>query len=505
MKTSFFAIIFFLNLQLVNAQYVLNLGGKLKKDIISTNSERISKGQDITLTNYNIRSTGLDESKNPIYHVSYALVASQKVFEIEQSDIERIEFNQPSNTKDAWDIVSVKAGSFAYILAKGMQFDTRAEMDDECHDYFRQLENGNYLFNDDYLEVYLQSIALGIHSSTLSYGRPGNLAVKILKTSDINAFCMPNGTILITTELLSTINSEEELIGILAHEIAHFELDHQIKNLIAQVERKKRADFWAGMATAFAAAGEGYLAAKSDVYFGGSLTMAASVLSTSIAYQIIDRMGAHYTIEQEKEADEAAAILLVSLGKEKSAYCAVLSRIRNYYFKQGEYAALFASKTHPDITLRINSLGGCNPDVYYNNDFLKKISAVNTFNAIKEFNLLHYVRCNELVEKNIKAQVATEVDYIMKSKALLTLFDTAEKMNEALLYLNKAKSLNVNPYNSVYKEEALVLLRLHKNAEAKQAFNIYLSNLEKSGSDKTQYLENEIEWTKEMIYKVGQL
>ncbi len=55
---------------------------------------------------------------------------------------------------------------------------------------------------------------------------------------------MPNGTIMLSIGLLSIIDSEEELVSILAHEVAHF-VDHYVMNIIKQQEREKRAAFWA--------------------------------------------------------------------------------------------------------------------------------------------------------------------------------------------------------------------------------------------------------------------
>lgn len=505
MKTILLTMIFLTCISAVNAQNELTLTGKAIKDISPVDGVKIKKGDLLTLIGYNIVTTSLNPQMKPDYVVQYLSTSDEKNALLSQSDIDKIDFNPPTSTKDAWDYISVKNEVLPYLIKNGMQFDMRSEMDEECHLYLQQLEEGNYLLNDDYIEGYLQSLATNIHSATLPYGRPGNIAVKILKTSDINAFCMPNGTVLLTTELLSTINSEEELIGVLAHEIAHFALDHQVKNLTAQIQRQKRAEFWAGLATAFAAVGEVYLATNNDVYMGGNLIMATAILATSIADEVIDRMGAKYSIDQEKVADEAAGVILTAYGKNKSAYGSVLIRVRDYYFKQGKYAALFSSNTHPDITSRIKACGGGDPEANYSDEFLQKISAVNTFSAIKEYNLLHYVKCNELLDKNIKAQVATETDYIMKAMVLRSLYDTPDRMNEALSYLSKAESLNVYSYNSVFKEKGLILLRLKRNEEAKKAFNTYLVNLEKSEVQKTQYITNEIKWSREMIYKSSKL
>ena len=56
---------------------------------------------------------------------------------------------------------------------------------------------------------------------------------------------LPNGAMLVSTGLLCTIDSEEELEAIIANEMVHFILDHQVDNVSRAETRAKRAAFWA--------------------------------------------------------------------------------------------------------------------------------------------------------------------------------------------------------------------------------------------------------------------
>ncbi len=58
----------------------------------------------------------------------------------------------------------------------------------------------------------------------------------ILKDPTINAFCYGEGTFAVTIGLLSRIHSGDDLAFTLAHELAHFELDHVMTRLLKQVE-----------------------------------------------------------------------------------------------------------------------------------------------------------------------------------------------------------------------------------------------------------------------------
>ena len=60
-----------------------------------------------------------------------------------------------------------------------------------------------------------------------------------------DAYMLPNGTMLISTGLLCTLDSEDELAAIIANEMSHFVLDHQVNN-IYRAERRAKAGmrFW---------------------------------------------------------------------------------------------------------------------------------------------------------------------------------------------------------------------------------------------------------------------
>ncbi|MBI3947182.1 MAG: M48 family metalloprotease [Armatimonadetes bacterium] len=63
---------------------------------------------------------------------------------------------------------------------------------------------------------------------------------KILDTDDINAFSLPGGYIYVTRRLLETVGSDDELAGVLAHEVAHNTHFHSLEQLerSAKLEQK---------------------------------------------------------------------------------------------------------------------------------------------------------------------------------------------------------------------------------------------------------------------------
>jgi len=61
------------------------------------------------------------------------------------------------------------------------------------------------------------------------------LKIHVLEKDDINAFALPNGHLIIYSGLILNSENQEELAGVICHEIAHIELNHVIKKLIKEI------------------------------------------------------------------------------------------------------------------------------------------------------------------------------------------------------------------------------------------------------------------------------
>ena len=140
----------------------------------------------------------------------------------------------------------VNKGKLEKIASKGMEkrFDKRLP---KHHDGFLPLEEyyigrttaahilSSYEAYGDggsKLEHYINNIVrtLGMTSSRPEVFK--GYRVIILKSDKKNAFANPGGFIFITTGLLKLANYEDEIAGVLAHEVAHIALRHPTKSII---------------------------------------------------------------------------------------------------------------------------------------------------------------------------------------------------------------------------------------------------------------------------------
>ncbi len=500
-------IILLLNCFLVYAQNEIIFKEPLKIEAIDKINSEIKKGVILS-------AVGISYSYNEGFPVLDVVAKNNEgnLVRFEARKINLFDFKEINNIEKVWDKNLLLNETYSNLLTKGLQYDLRNELNNEAIEYINTLNKYNQFFEDEYFEDYMYTLINKIHKGILKDERPGNIYLKILKDPEPNAFALTNGCIVITTGLLSTIQSEDELVGILAHEVAHFALDHQIMNFNKEQDRKKRAEFWATFATVVAASADVYLSINNDNHIPGVLTASTAVASTILSNEITTRLGIKYNHEQEIQADQIANEILEVLKYDKLGLSAALIRIKNYCINTGNFLALSGSGTHPNIDSRINSLAGVeNFAQFTQTSFLKKVSLINSYNAWLELWLYaHHNAANELASRNINACVATESDYIVKAVVKRRISNSKESNEEVINLLNKAKTLNVTPYLIIHKEEGITMLRLEKKAEAKKALQTYLVLLNEikvkndcKGSNNE--IENEIIWTKKMIFKVDSL
>lgn len=501
MKKSFVLLLLLCPIFL-NAQFIFGTKGVVQKKI----SRSLQEG-----TNVELKSLTKDATGN---NYDAILIANGTEEIVNLKILDNISFTY-SSTQEFWQIQAVKNAVYDNIFKNGLQYKLRQDLEDEVQDYINYVENNHLFFEDSYLESYLYTLVYKIYPDRLNDDRPGVISIRIIKDLTPNAFIFSNGTLFITTGLLSTLNSEEELIGVLSHEIAHFVLDHSIININKAVQRQKRAEFWAAFATGVAAAADVYVASNNEYYIPGAITMSTAVLAYSIAETVNERLGLKYSQEQELAADKCAVELMKYIKIDPTALASALKKIENYCIVSGNYLALTGEGTHPSLNFRISTIG--KPAIFIDPNYDKMISFVNSFNAILEFNNQHFTTCFNLATRNLEANVMTEEDYVLLAMVTMYLYNTEEKNFEAHRYIEKAKHLNVCPTINQSKQESIVLLRLGRNGDAKNSLIEYRDLLDKERLELgninssyewtyiNNYLSKEYEWTLKMIGKVNSL
>jgi len=160
----------------------------------------------------------------------------------------------------------------------------------------------------------------------------------VINSLDPNAFAIPGGYIFVTTGLIVLADNEQEIAGVLSHEIAHVMHRH-----IAQlIERSKRLNI-ASMLAIVAA----MLAGK-----GGSGSQAGAMMAMATA----EALALKYTREMETDADQSGLNYLIKTGYDPNGMITFLNRINRVSLAMAPNIPPYLS-SHPAIEERLSLLG----------------------------------------------------------------------------------------------------------------------------------------------------
>ncbi len=142
------------------------------------------------------------------------------------------------NFRDLGIIIVVAVGiwaGFTYFSTTTEQQDlVSLEQEAEIADFFndqifREFDSINVERIDSVMKVILKRLSKGMDTVSYEYD------IYVLKSDQVNAFTAFNGQLFVFTGLIEQTESPEELAAVLAHELAHAERRHVIKNLVKEI------------------------------------------------------------------------------------------------------------------------------------------------------------------------------------------------------------------------------------------------------------------------------
>jgi len=185
------------------------------------------------------------------------------------------------------------------------------------------------------LTAYLNHICAAI---TINSPRPElffGYRVAILDTEEVNAFATPGGHILVTRGLIGAAKTEDALAGVIAHEVAHIQLQHGIKAI--KNNRITQAIMVTGTASVGAATGM-------------DVNQLTDVFTESIGEIVLTLVTNGFSREQEFEADNNAITLMAAAGYRPQGLIDMLRELRTV-----QRAGMGFGKTHPTPADRITN------------------------------------------------------------------------------------------------------------------------------------------------------
>ncbi len=213
--------------------------------------------------------------------------------------------------------------------------------DEQMAQYCRQSvdwmdKNNPVLPEDNEYTKRLRRLTEGI---TDADGIPLNF--KVYDVIDVNAFACPDGSVRVFSSLMDIMN-DDELLGIIGHEIGHVVKRHS-KNAF-------KHELMTGAIKDALSASNGKIAALTDSQLG------------SLGESLI---GAKYSQKQEKEADDCGYDFLVSKGKNPWGMVMAFEKFQKMEGESGGKSSYWNKmfSSHPETKSRIEAMTKrCNKD-----------------------------------------------------------------------------------------------------------------------------------------------
>ncbi len=194
------------------------------------------------------------------------------------------------------------------------------------------------LIKDPFVVNYVNNIGDKIISALPP--QPFNYNFYIIKEDSYNAFASPAGNIFINSGLFEAMENEEELAGILSHEIAHVLCRH----ISQRIKRQSKI----GLITLAGMAAGIFLGLEGTGAVSSALTLGSVAAGQSIALA--------YSREDEMQADQLGLKYLNKAGYSGSGLLTMLKKIRSKQWFGSDQIPTYLT-THPASEDRIVYIG----------------------------------------------------------------------------------------------------------------------------------------------------
>lgn len=185
------------------------------------------------------------------------------------------------------------------------------------------------------LQNFLNQIGLSIVAQVGP--TPFEFKFHLIKSPDPNAYAIPGGNIFVTTGIILLAESEQEVAGVLSHEVSHV-----IQRHIAQIIDKAKRVNIASMAAIIA-----------GVILGGGGKTSEAVATTAMA--TAEALVLKYTREMETEADQNSIKYMIKAGYDPNGLITFLNKIYRLSITSSPKIPTYLL-THPAISDRISLL-----------------------------------------------------------------------------------------------------------------------------------------------------
>ncbi len=338
-------------------------------------------------------------------------------------------------------------------------------------EFMKELQRSVTILDDPLLNDYVQSLGTKLVAHTNSKNHKFHFF--IVKDRSINAFSAPGGYIGINSGTILQTQTESELAGVLAHEVAHTAQHHLEQNLAKA--KTLNIPVMAGVLAS--------LVLGSQVHGAAAGEAASGVVASTVAGGTQSML--NFSRENEADADHIGMKILYSSGFDPNAYPTFFEKMQKLALNSGETPPAYLL-THPLTSDRLADAE--NRAAQYpnrnvtssKNYFLMKMRLLSlTFNNSED--AVNYFK-NKMSQNN--ANFAVVYGYSLALMANKQ-FDLANSHLDNLLLKD--------PHEVIY------LMAKAKAAENNNKLNIALDILKQAFSEKPDYIPLDEQYAEALI------
>jgi len=195
------------------------------------------------------------------------------------------------------------------LVPKGALCITIQEEEEMSREVMKVIRRHYKLINDPLIVNYINEMGQKILSALPP--QPFNYHFYVIKNDEYNAFATPAGHVFVNSGLLEAMENEEELAGILSHEIAHVVCRH----ISQKIERAQKI----GIATLAGVAAGILLGVGGSAAAANALTIGSTAAGQSLELS--------YSREDEFQADQIGLACLTKAGYDGEGLLSMLKKL----------------------------------------------------------------------------------------------------------------------------------------------------------------------------------
>lgn len=439
---------------------------------------KIKKGTDIHITNILWYKKGDKEATalcRDYDHFELSTDLSRLIPSFDRKFHGQIKFNCIT-TQDVWNALTIN-NILDRITEKGYQYNLRQEMEMKSRRYEKLLRDNGLTYDDPQLMLYLQRIYKRIRPAYLPDARTFHYDLMIIQSPAADAYMLPDGTMILTTGMITTCHTQDELAAIMIRETTHLILDHALSNYHSNHIKQIILGAVTTLVTDVINSFTGFsMSSSTNYYSSGTVSTSDISLVDGIMTATVNDMGLAYTNEQEEICDLTAKQILETSGFDSNALPTILERLTDILQNDRRYVRTLKKYQTGDLNERIK-IAGIPQQSYSSKEYEKAIASVVTTQAQIFYNEHRFITAENLSRQNINNGIYTDDDCIILASSILAIHDNEDAAIEALSLTHKAQELK--PENiQTYKPMILSMIRLNKTEETDSVLTEYEKKLD---------------------------